>query len=297
MRLVFHLPAPRRSSTLTLPQLLDLAGTAEELGIAAVAASDHPFPVVARGAPAHHTYDPFVLLSLVAARTSRVQLLFSLLVAPYRNPFLTASMLATLDAGCAGRVVAGLGAGYVRSEFDALGASYADRSGQTAATARAMRAAWTGQPVQLAGEGWTARGNTLRPVPPAGHEIPLWRGGNSRLAVAQAAREFSGWMPFEVAEEWAGSAATAAATVRTLRDRVERYRAAHAHHHPDRSPAVCFVRTDPGWTRDEGRAVDEIGQLAEAGVTWLESGSAGRSAGEVRDDLHRFVACHSAARP
>jgi alkanesulfonate monooxygenase SsuD/methylene tetrahydromethanopterin reductase-like flavin-dependent oxidoreductase (luciferase family) len=115
---------------------------AEECGFHAVSATDHPFPVVGGGSASHHAYDPFLLLTHVTSRTERVRLHFSILVAAYRNPFLTAQMVATLDEISAGRVIVAVGAGYNRAEFNALGAHFSGRGRHTDDVDTAMRSAW-----------------------------------------------------------------------------------------------------------------------------------------------------------
>lgn len=277
MRLSFHLPGPRRSGGLRLPEVVALAERAEALGVDAVSASDHPFPVVGPGSPGHHTYDPFVLLAQVAARTGRLHVVFSLLVAPYRNPYLTASMLATLADGAPGRVTVGLGAGYLEPEFAALGAAYQDRAGQVEKVAETLRLAWTGEPA-------TEAGNTLRPIPES--PIPLWRGGNGPRAMRKAADCYDAWMPFEAGTRVAAGAGTERLRTDDLAARI----AAYHDRRGDRPGDVCFVRTSPAWLDDHTRAVDEAGRLAEAGVTWLESGTAGRSPAEAEEDLGRLAA-------
>jgi alkanesulfonate monooxygenase SsuD/methylene tetrahydromethanopterin reductase-like flavin-dependent oxidoreductase (luciferase family) len=259
-----------------MPEVVALAERAEALRIDAVSASDHPLPVVGPDSPGHHTYDPFVLLAQVAARTTRLRVVFSLLVAPYRNAYLTASMLATLDAAAAGRVVVGLGAGYLEPEFAALGASYERRTDQVGTLALTLRRAWTGEPV-------TDAGNTLRPVPAA--PIPLWRGGNGPRALREAASGYEGWMPFEAGTRMAEGARTTRLRTDDLAARISEFRERRG----DRPAEVCFVRTSPRWLEDHGRAVDEVGKLAAAGVTWIESGTAGRSPAEASEDLERLA--------
>jgi alkanesulfonate monooxygenase SsuD/methylene tetrahydromethanopterin reductase-like flavin-dependent oxidoreductase (luciferase family) len=259
-----------------MPDVVVLAERAEALGIDAVSASDHPLPVVGPDSPGHHTYDPFVLLAQVAARTTELRVVFSLLVAPYRNAYLTASMLATLADAAPGRVVVGLGAGYLAPEFAALGAAYDDRTGQVGALAETMRRAWTGEPV-------TEAGNTLRPVPAA--PIPLWRGGNGPRALREAAEGYEGWMPFEAGTRMAEGARTVRLRTDDLAERISQFR----ERRDDRPAEVCFVRTSPRWLDDHAQAVDEVGRLAEAGVTWMESGTAGRSPAEALEDLERLA--------
>ena len=76
-----------------------MARAAEDAGVDAVNVTDHPVPDakwLSRGG--HHTIDPFVALTVAAAATSRVRLQTNLVIVAYRNPFLTAKAVATLDA-------------------------------------------------------------------------------------------------------------------------------------------------------------------------------------------------------
>jgi probable F420-dependent oxidoreductase len=195
---------------------LEAARIAERHGIDAVSVSDHPFPKVVPGQAGHHAYDPFVVLALVAGATSRVQLHFSLIVLPYRNPFVVARMLSTLDIASAGRVIAGIGAGYLREEFAALGMPYDGRGARVEESVLAMKAAWTGEPVTMTSDLWRADGNSMEPVPFTRPHPVLWRGGNARGAVLQAVRHFDGWCPFEVDVVGAGMTTTRESSIDTL---------------------------------------------------------------------------------
>ena len=100
----------------------------------------------------HHALDPLVALSFAAAATSRVRLHTHLLVAPYRNPFLAAKGIATLDVLSGGRTIVGLGAGYLEGEFEALGIPFTERNQRMDEAIAAMRAAWTGTPTTFEGQ-------------------------------------------------------------------------------------------------------------------------------------------------
>ena len=106
----------------TTQAIVETACKAEELGFDALFVNDH---VIVDDSPRNelwrNVYDPLVVLSYVAARTSRIKLGTSVLIMPYRNPIVTAKTLATLDQMSGGRVIAGVGSGWNQAEFDALG--------------------------------------------------------------------------------------------------------------------------------------------------------------------------------
>jgi probable F420-dependent oxidoreductase len=139
----------------TRESLLTFARRMEELGYDSLRASDHvaiPYRITSRYpysptgqfplAPDVPFLEPLTTLSLVAAVTERVQLGTSILVLPHRNPVLAAKMCATLDHLSGGRLVLGVGVGWMREEIELLGGHY-DRRGDWSDEAMAvMRACW-----------------------------------------------------------------------------------------------------------------------------------------------------------
>src|SRR5262245_21320264 len=112
--------------------IAEMAKAAEAAGFDAVFVTDHPFPDdrwLAGGG--HHALDPFVALAFAAASTTTLRLHTNLYVAAYRNPFLSAKAVATLDHLSNGRVILGIGAGYLEPEFDALGVAFDERNDLT----------------------------------------------------------------------------------------------------------------------------------------------------------------------
>ncbi|HEX8804534.1 MAG TPA: TIGR03619 family F420-dependent LLM class oxidoreductase, partial [Acidimicrobiales bacterium] len=177
--------------------LADVAALAEEAGFDAVAMTDHPFPEDAwLAAGGHHAFDPFVALSFMGAATRRVRLLTNVLVAPYRNPYLAAKAIGSLDVLSGGRAVVGLAAGYLRAEFAAVGADFDGRGGRVDAAVRAMRAAWTGTSVDHDDPHFGVHGHTMLPAPLQRPGPPIWIGGNSGRARRRAVELGDGWMPF-----------------------------------------------------------------------------------------------------
>lgn len=173
-----------------------MARTAEAAGMWAVNVTDHPIPDakwLARGG--HHTLDPFVALTAAAMATTDVRLQTNLVILAYRNPFLSAKAIASLDALSGGRVVVGTGAGYLRSEFAALGVEFDERNDLTDEAIDAMKAAWAGEPFDFEGRHFTAENALSLPRPTQRPNPPIWIGGNSNLAIRRAVERADGWLP------------------------------------------------------------------------------------------------------
>ena len=255
--------------------IAEMARAAEVAGFDAVSVTDHPMPParwVAAGG--HHSLDPFVTLSFAAAATERIRLLTHVLVLPYRNPFLVAKAAATLDVLSGGRLLLGVAAGYLEGEFAALGADFAARNESCDEALRALRAAWSGEPVSLEGRGFAARGNVQRPPPRQRPGPPLWVGGNAPRAIRRAVEHGDGWLPFPAPARLAGHVRTAALeTLADLRAGIARARE-HAAAIGRTAPFdVAFVPFgfDLGATRppDPQALAAELAGYVEAGVTWL----------------------------
>ncbi len=135
MRLSVGLPThrvDRADEFVTADAVAQLAAAAEAAGFDAVFVTDHPFPTdgwLAHGG--HHALDPLVALAFAAAATRTLRLHTNLFVLAYRNPFVSAKAIATLDVLSGGRVILGVGAGYLEGEFDALGAPFDERNDAT----------------------------------------------------------------------------------------------------------------------------------------------------------------------
>ena len=164
---------------LTRPSVLaELARSAEELGYAHLWVSDHVLLPSGSHVPADHQLDPFASLAWLAAQTRQIRLGTSVLVLPYRGAAATAKTLATIDWLSDGRLLVGVGAGWLRAEFAALGVPFEERASRTDEAIRAMRDLWAGH----------GELTSLPPGAPARRgEIPILVGGSSRAALKRAA--------------------------------------------------------------------------------------------------------------
>ena len=274
--------------------IAEMAEAAEAAGFDAVFVTDHPFPGdawLAHGG--HHALDPLVALSFAAAATTRLRLQTNLYIAAYRNPFLSAKAVATLDVLSGGRVILGVGAGYLEPEFAALGVDFEERNELTDEALHAMKAAWSGESVALDGRHFTATGNTMLPRPVQSPHPPLWVGGNSRRAVRRAVEHADGWVPMPNPARSASRRRTPA--LESLDDL--RALIAYAREHGDAVGReaqldVVFMPLGADMFRsgrpDADRVVESVAELAAAGVTWLAAGVPGETRTEFMDNVARY---------
>jgi probable F420-dependent oxidoreductase len=202
----------------------------EAAGWDAVGFTDHPAPSVGWvQSGGEGVADPFSSLGFCAALTDDVRLLSWVLVPSYRNPLLAAHQVATLDALSGGRVILGVGTGYLRSEMRALGVDPSTRLAAFDESMALMIEAWAGGDVNAEGPGWSAR--NVRVLPPVVQQPhpPIWIHGNSPWGIARAARWGQGWIGMMTNDLLAGTArttplpdlATVGARIAELRERTE----------------------------------------------------------------------------
>jgi probable F420-dependent oxidoreductase len=140
--------------------------------------------------------EPLTLMSHLAHATRRVKLGTSVLVIPYRNPVVTAKMLASIDVLSNGRVVLGAGVGWLQEEFEALAAPpFAGRGEVTDEYLRLMRKCWTNTPAAFRGRYYMLPSVYALPKPKQTGGIPIWIGGHTAAAVRRAGELGDGWHP------------------------------------------------------------------------------------------------------
>ncbi len=194
----------------TQQAVTELAQAAEAAGFWSATVTDHPIPSYRwLDSGGHYAQDPFVVLAMVGAVTTKLRLQTNIVVLPYRNPFITARMVSSLDVFTGGRVVFGMGAGYLKPEFKALGVDFDTRNDLMDEYIRAMKLAWTGEDFAFEGTGYTAVGNRMLPAPIQKPHPPLLIGGNSKRALRRCAEFGDAWHPFFVPKMVSDTARTA----------------------------------------------------------------------------------------
>jgi probable F420-dependent oxidoreductase len=141
-------------------------------------------------------HEQLTAAAFVAAHTSRIRLVLAVMVAPYRPAVLAAKMLASLDVLSGGRLVVGIGAGWLEAEFDAVATTpFAARGAVTDEYLRAFRTLWTDAAPHYHGD-WARFGDILfEPKPMQRPHPPIWVGGESGPALRRAARLGDAWYP------------------------------------------------------------------------------------------------------
>lgn len=269
--------------------IAELARGYERLGFHAGYVTDHPAPDdrwLAGGG--HHALEPVAALGAAAVATDRLKLHTNVYILPYRNPFLAAKALASLDAISGGRVIAGVAAGYVGPEFAALGADFPRRGELLEESLALLPKIWSGSSVAATGSGWEARSATSRPATYGGP--PLWVGGNSSAALRRGVTLAQGWSPMPTP---AGSGRGLRTTEIVDRDALE-LRLREARERCDAAGrleplTICFVPFGLSAYLADPKAgltalADEVADLASLGVDWFPLMVPGASRSEVLDN-------------
>ena len=144
--------------------------------------------------------DPLIWLTHLAATTTTLRLATGILIVPQRNPLVLAKQVATLDVLSGGRVILGVGAGWLQEEFTALDIPFEDRGRRLDDHIGALRAAWGEQPASYEGELTQFADVYVQPRPVNG-TVPIVVGGHSRAAARRAGRLGDGYFPAGVDDD------------------------------------------------------------------------------------------------
>jgi probable F420-dependent oxidoreductase len=170
---------------------------ADDLGLDSVWCNDHLAMPARQDGPAtepayaaaygedrgQHIYEPLIVLAYLAAVTQRVMLGTSVYLLALRNPLLAARQVVSLDRLSEGRLVLGVGVGWLEHEFAAVGVPYRERGRRTDEAIAVLKAACGPD------------GGEFLPKPVQRPHPPLWIGGRSDAAVRRAARTGDAWHP------------------------------------------------------------------------------------------------------
>ncbi|MEV0104888.1 TIGR03619 family F420-dependent LLM class oxidoreductase [Nocardia sp. NPDC050799] len=258
-----------------VPELQGHRGTtavvtaAEAAGFSAISFTEHPAPPrwwIDRGG--HPSMDPLAALSFCAAVSTELRLMTHLLVLPYHRPLALAKTIATVDVLSSGRLILGVGNGYLRAEFDALGIDFDQRERYFHDTLQTLHTVWRhNQPPDA-----SADDIMCEPAPRQLPHPPIWVGGSSRTARLRAAAFGQGWMPLMMPPRLARATRSASlATVAELATAIRELTDFLGER--DRDPANFEIQvyaeesaiSSPYYS--PAAHTDYIGRLTEAGAT------------------------------
>ncbi len=143
----------------------------------------------------HNMLDAAVVMGAVAAQTTRLRLGTSVLIAPYRGPLNDARQFATVDVLSQGRLILGVGAGWLEEEFDALGLDYAARGAMTDECIEIYKRSWCDEVVSFDGEHYRFANLSMDPKPLQTPRPPILFGSVVPAGARRAARSCDGLYP------------------------------------------------------------------------------------------------------
>jgi probable F420-dependent oxidoreductase len=216
-RLPFGFALPNYGALAGAENLVRLARRAEALGVDSVWVADHlvapvavqsvypfdrnPNPKPGEMGVIEHFYEPLTTLAYLAGATQRIRLGVSVYVVPYRNPVVTAKIVATLDALSGGRVIFGAGVGWLREEFEALEQDPRLRGKTTDEYLEVCRRLWRDEVASFDGELYRLPAVRTGPKPAQRPWPPIWIGGNSDASLRRALRLGDGWHLIDLAPD------------------------------------------------------------------------------------------------
>ncbi len=252
----------------------EIAEAAESLGFESIWVGEHPVLIDPHVPPSplpsdSELMDPIPVLAYAAARTTRIKLGTGIVILPLRNPVILAKELASVDVLSRGRLLVGVGVGYVPGEYDAIGVPFHTRGRRADEWIDALRTLWRDDRPELRGEFASFGGIQCRPRPRQPGGPPILASGMSTAARRRAVARCEGWYGFfqdldatrrrDRRAHPAGRRGGAAGGARPARD----------HHHPgsrarstptpcaatrtSASTASCSCTTSPTWRVDPTR--------------------------------------------
>ena len=311
MQFGFNLPL---SGPLASPAMLArLVAEGEAIGYDYAAISDHiveptdiharypytesgEFPASSRG----ERHEQLTVIAYLAAKTSRLKFLTSVMVAPHRPAVLTAKMLATIDVMSGGRLIVGVGAGWLEEEFAAIGAPpFAERGAATDEYLMAFRALWTKDKPRFDGRFVKFADILFAPKPVQKPCPALWVGGESGPAMRRAAKLGDGWYPIGVNPrhrlDTMARYRTAVARLRKLvrdagRDPASVALAFRVHRHGASAPAKADNGERLMFSGGNAEIIDDLGAMRELGIRAIDFNFADLTVDAMRQFHEEVVA-------
>lgn len=243
--------------------LAEVARQAEALGYDSLWIPEHPviplghktpFPGSRDGKlPEHYNRwaDPFIALTVAATVTKKIKLATGICLLPERDPLMTAKVVASLDLYSGGRVILGVGAGWLKEETEVMGTRFGTRWKRLRETVEAMRVLWTKAEASYEGELVRFPAVRCEPKPVQKPYPPVILGAHGPKALERVARTYDGWCPLVQSPE---AFQKDMSTLRKL--------TAEAGRNPNSLQVTGIV--DPG---ENGPSVDDLKRYRDAGAS------------------------------
>jgi probable F420-dependent oxidoreductase len=308
MQIGFNLPV---SGPMASPEVIaNIAQLGESLGFDYLTLTDHialpdtstpGYPYSTTGEfytpdPGHRV-EQLTTAAWVAAKTSKIRIVLAVMVVPHRPAVVTSKMLATIDVLSGGRLVIGIGAGWLKVELDAVSTTpFAERGAVTDEYMDAMRTIWTQEKPVFHGKYVHIDGLLTDPKPVQKPYPPIWVGGESGPSMRRAARIGDAWYPIgsnnahllDTLPRLTGGISR----IREMTKAAERDPAAmgvvyRVKRHGQPAPAA----TDGNrklFTGTVANTIEDIAAVKEIGVTALDFDFEGRDAMKSADDMKKF---------
>jgi probable F420-dependent oxidoreductase len=308
MQIGFNLPisGPMASAEV----MANIAQLGEALGFDYLTLTDHialpdtttpGYPYSATGAfytpdPGHRV-EQLTTAAWIAAKTSNIRIVLAVMVVPHRPAIVTSKMLATIDVLSGGRLVVGVGAGWLKLELDAVSTTpFAERGAVTDEYLDAMRTVWTQDKPVFHGKYVHIDGLLIDPKPLQKPHPPIWVGGESGPSMRRAARIGDAWYPIGSNNaHLLDTLPRLTAGIARLRDMTEAAgrdpNAIGVAYRVKRHGMPAPLATDGYrklFTGTVANTIEDIAALKEIGVTAIDFDFEGRDAGKSAADMKKF---------
>jgi probable F420-dependent oxidoreductase len=237
-------------------------------------------------------------VAFIAAKTSRLRLVTSVMVVPHRPAVLCAKILSTIDVLSGGRLTVGIGAGWLQEEFEAIGApAFAARGAVTDEYLQAFRALWTQDDPRFGGEHVKFGGIVFAPKPAQKPHPPIWVGGESGPALRRVARLGDAWYPIgtnpahpldSLARYRAGIARLRKVAGDVGRDPMSIGLAYRVARYGEGVPMKATDGERRLFSGSPAEIAGDLRDLSDLGVTHVDFGFTGTTAEEMLDAMKRF---------
>jgi len=244
-----------------------------------------------------HRVEQLTTAAWVAAKTSKIRIVLAVMVVPHRPAVVTAKMLSTIDVLSGGRLVVGIGAGWLKVELDAVSTTpFSERGAVTDEYMDAMRVIWTQDRPVFHGKYVHIDGLLTDPKPLQKPHPPIWVGGESGPSMRRAARIGDAWYPIgsnnahlldTLPRLTAGIARIRELTKAAGRDPAAMGVVYRVKRHGQPAPAA----TDGNrklFTGTVANTIEDIAAVKAIGVTAIDFDFEGRDAAKSAADMKKF---------